>query len=76
MNAATLAWRALRHKPLASSLNLLLVAIGIAMMTFILGVSSQLEEHAERDEERDVGFQIADFRLEVPWTRDLYQSEI
>ncbi|AQR69496.1 multidrug ABC transporter substrate-binding protein [Janthinobacterium sp. LM6] len=49
MNAATLAWRALRHKPLASSLNLLLVAIGIAMMTFILGVSAQLEEHAERD---------------------------
>ncbi|MED5612673.1 ABC transporter permease [Janthinobacterium sp. P210005] len=49
MNAATLAWRALRHKPLASSLNLLLVAIGIAMMTFILGISNQLEEHAERD---------------------------
>ncbi|MGK5047340.1 FtsX-like permease family protein [Janthinobacterium sp. GB4P2] len=49
MNAATLAWRALRHKPLASSLNLLLVAIGIGMMTFILGVSTQLEEHAERD---------------------------
>lgn len=49
MNAATLAWRAVRHKPLASSLNLLLVAIGIAMMTFILGVSTQLEEHAERD---------------------------
>lgn len=49
MNAATLTWRALRHKPLASSLNLLLVAIGIAMMTFILGVSSQLEEHAEVD---------------------------
>lgn len=49
MNAATLTWRALRHKPLASSLNLLLVAIGIAMMTFILAVSSQLEEHADRD---------------------------
>ena len=49
MNAATLTWRALRHQPLASSLNLLLLAIGIAMMTFILGVSSQLEEHAERD---------------------------
>lgn len=49
MNAATLTWRALRHKPLASSLNLLLVAIGIAMMTFILGVSAQLEERAERD---------------------------
>ncbi|APA68515.1 FtsX-like permease family protein [Janthinobacterium sp. 1_2014MBL_MicDiv] len=49
MNAVTLAWRALRHKPLASSLNLLLVAIGIAMMTFILAVSSQLEEHAGRD---------------------------
>lgn len=49
MNALTLAWRALRHKPLASSLNLLLVAIGIAMMTFIFSVSAQLEEHAERD---------------------------
>ena len=49
MNALILAWRALRHKPLASSLNLLLVAIGIAMMTFILGVSTQLEEHAARD---------------------------
>ena len=49
MNAATLAWRAVRHKPLAASLNALLVAIGIAMMTFILGVSSQLEAHAERD---------------------------
>ncbi|NHQ92345.1 ABC transporter permease [Janthinobacterium lividum] len=49
MNAATLAWRAVRHKPLAASLNLLLVAIGIAMMTFILGVSNQLEEHAERE---------------------------
>jgi putative ABC transport system permease protein len=49
MNAATLAWRALRHKPLASGLNLLLVGIGIAMMTFILGVSTQLEERAERD---------------------------
>ncbi|MED5595417.1 FtsX-like permease family protein [Janthinobacterium sp. P210006] len=49
MNAVTLAWRALRHKPLASSLNLLLIAIGIAMMTFILAVSAQLEEHAERD---------------------------
>jgi putative ABC transport system permease protein len=49
MNAATLAWRAVRHKPLASSLNLLLVAIGIAMMTFILAVSSQLEGHAERE---------------------------
>lgn len=49
MNAVTLAWRALRHTPLASSLNLLLVAIGIAMMTFILAVSAQLEERAERD---------------------------
>jgi putative ABC transport system permease protein len=49
MNAATLAWRAVRHKPLAASLNALLVAIGIAMMTFILGVSSQLEAHAERE---------------------------
>ena len=49
MNALTLAWRALRHTPLASCLNLLLVAAGIAMMTFILAVSSQLEERAGRD---------------------------
>lgn len=49
MNAVTLAWRALRHTPLASALNLLLLAIGIAMMTFIVVVSTQLEENAERD---------------------------
>ncbi|MGK5037015.1 FtsX-like permease family protein [Janthinobacterium sp. LB3P118] len=49
MNAATLAWRALRYKPLASGLNLMLVATGIAMMAFILSVSAQLEKHAECD---------------------------
>ena len=49
MNVVTLAWRALRHTPLASVLNLLLIAIGIAMMSFILAVSTQLEENAQAD---------------------------
>lgn len=49
MNAVTLAWRALRHTPLASALNLLLIAIGIAMMSFILVFSTQLEENAQAD---------------------------
>ncbi|WP_300757054.1 ABC transporter permease [Janthinobacterium sp.] len=51
MNALSLAWKALRHKPLGTALNLLLMAIGIAMMTFILAVSTQLEEGALRDAE-------------------------
>ena len=49
LNAVTMALAALRHKPLATSLNLLLMAIGVAMMTFILSASSQLEEGAMKD---------------------------
>lgn len=49
LNAVTMALAALRHKPLATCLNLLLMAIGVAMMTFILSASSQLEDGAMRD---------------------------
>lgn len=49
LNAVTMALAALRHKPLSSGLNLLLMAIGVAMMTFLLSSSHQLEEGALTD---------------------------
>ncbi len=49
LNAVTMALAALRHKPLATCLNLLLMAIGVAMMTFILSVTSELEDGAMKD---------------------------
>lgn len=49
INAFTLALKSLRHKPLSTALNLLLMAIGIAMMTFVLSASRQLEDGALRD---------------------------
>lgn len=49
LNAFTLALSSLRHKPLSAALNLLLMAIGIAMMTFVLSASRQLEDSAMRD---------------------------
>lgn len=49
LNALTLAWRALRHRPLSTALNILLMAAGIAMMTFILSTATQLEDGALRD---------------------------
>ena len=49
MNSLTLAARSLRHKPLAATLNLLLMAVGIAMMTFVLSASQQLADNALRD---------------------------
>lgn len=49
LNAFTLAIRSLRHKPLSSALNVLLMAVGIAMMTFVLSASEQLERSALRD---------------------------
>ena len=49
LNAVSMALAALRHKPLATCLNLLLMAIGVAMMTFILSASRQLEEGAMKD---------------------------
>ena len=49
MTSFTLALKSLRHKPLSTTLNLLLMAIGIAMMTFVLSASKQLEDNALRD---------------------------
>ncbi len=49
INALTLALKSLQHKPLSTALNLMLMAIGIAMMTFVLSASRQLEDNALRD---------------------------
>ncbi|HEX7636395.1 MAG TPA: ABC transporter permease, partial [Noviherbaspirillum sp.] len=49
INACTLAFKSLRHKPLSTALNLLLMAVGIAMMSFVLSASRQLEDNALRD---------------------------
>lgn len=49
INALTLALKSLRHKPLQTGLNLLLMAVGIAMMTFLISASHQLEESALRN---------------------------
>lgn len=49
INAFTLALRGLRHRPLAATINMLLLAVGIAMMTFVLSAARQLEDIALRD---------------------------
>ena len=49
LNAFSLAVKSLRHKPLTTSINLLLMAIGIAMMSFVLSASQQLQNGALRD---------------------------
>jgi len=49
LNAFTLALKSLRHKPLSTTVNLLLIAVGIAMMSFVLSTSRQLEDSALRD---------------------------
>jgi putative ABC transport system permease protein len=49
MNSISLALKSLRFKPLATTLNIILMAVGIAMMTFVLSASKQLEDSAMRD---------------------------
>lgn len=49
LNGFTLALKSLRHRPLPAALNLLLMAVGIAMMTFVLSASTQLADSALRD---------------------------
>lgn len=49
INALTLALHSLRHKPLTSAINMLLLAFGIAIMAFILSAARQLEDSALRD---------------------------
>lgn len=49
MNSILLALKSLRFKPLATTLNIILMAVGITMMTFVLSASKQLEDNAMRD---------------------------
>ena len=46
---ATLAWRYLWSRPLAAALNLLLLTLGLAAITLVLLVSTQLDQAFERD---------------------------
>jgi putative ABC transport system permease protein len=49
MNTLLLSWRYLWSRPLAASLNLLLLALGLASITFVLMVSQQITRAFERD---------------------------
>lgn len=49
LNVFTIVLKSLRHKPLTTAINLLLMAIGIAMMAFVLSASKQLKDAALRD---------------------------
>ncbi|MDO9403843.1 MAG: ABC transporter permease [Polaromonas sp.] len=49
MRTLALAWRYLWSRPLAAGLNLLLLTLGLASMTFLLLVSHQISQAFERD---------------------------
>ena len=49
MNIVVLSWRYLWSRPLAASLNLLLLALGLASISFVLLVSQQIGRAFERD---------------------------
>ena len=49
MTTVALAWRYLWSRPLAAALNLLLLSLGLASMTFLLLVSHQIDTAFERD---------------------------
>lgn len=49
MNLAALAWRYLWARPLVSALNLLLLSLGLAAVSFVLLVSEQIEAGVQRD---------------------------
>jgi putative ABC transport system permease protein len=49
MKSAALAWRYLWSRPLASALNLLLLTLGLASITFLLLASYQITRAFERD---------------------------
>ena len=49
MNIAALSWRYLWSRPLAASLNLLLLTLGLASISFVLLVSQQISHAFERD---------------------------
>lgn len=49
MKTLAIAWRYLISRPLASGLNLLLLSLGLGSITFVLLVSTQLDQAFERD---------------------------
>eukprot|EP01036_Dinobryon_divergens_P012164 gene12164-16392_t len=49
MKTIALSWHYLWSRPLAASLNLLLLALGLASITFVLLVSQQISRAFERD---------------------------
>lgn len=49
MRTLTLAWRYLWARPLAAALNVLLLSLGLASITFLLLVSAQLSRAFDRD---------------------------
>jgi putative ABC transport system permease protein len=49
MNTVVLSWRYLWSRPLAAGLNLLLMTLGLASITFVLLASHQLDRAFERD---------------------------
>lgn len=49
MNLPRLAWRYLWAQPLTAGLNLLLLSLGLAAITFVLLVSEQIEQGVRRD---------------------------
>ena len=49
MNIVSLSWRYLWSRPLAAGLNLLLLALGLASVSFVLLVSQQVSRAFERD---------------------------
>ena len=49
MNVLTLSWRYLWSRPLATVLNLLLLALGLASMAFVLIARDQVDRAFERD---------------------------
>jgi putative ABC transport system permease protein len=49
VNTLSLSWRYLWSRPLASALNLLLLSLGLAAITLVLLVRTQLDRAFERD---------------------------
>ena len=49
MKTLVIAWRYLVSRPLASGLNLLLLTLGLGSITFVILVSTQLDQAFERD---------------------------
>ncbi|MDP2986489.1 MAG: ABC transporter permease, partial [Hydrogenophaga sp.] len=49
MNVFGLSWRYLWSRPLATTLNLLLLALGLASMAFVLIARDQIDRAFERD---------------------------